>query len=482
MSYEAVIGLEIHVQLGTRTKIFCGCSTAFGAPPNEHVCPVCSGQPGAMPVLNAEVVRYALRMALACGCDVRRDSRFARKNYFYPDLPKGYQVSQHEKPLAEGGAIEVLHEGERFSVRLNRIHLEEDAGKTTHDGPGHTSLVDLNRAGVPLIEIVTEPDLSDAAAAAETMRTVRGIVRALGISDGNMQEGSLRCDANVSLRPVGQRTLGTKTEIKNLNSFRFVQRALEFEIARQRALLDGGGQVVQETRLYDDARGVTLSMRSKEEAHDYRYFPEPDLPVLVIAEAELAAARAELPELPLARRQRFIDVLSLTDDEASELVRERELGDYFEAVVAALGDADAREIKRAANFIRTELLSRIDDARDAASARVAPQRLAELLALVRADRVSSKLAKTIFAKMWDNRRSAEEIARAEDLFVEQDSAAVVAEVERVLAASPEEVAQYRSGKTKIIGYFVGQVMKATRGKAPPQLVNQLLREKLAGDD
>jgi aspartyl-tRNA(Asn)/glutamyl-tRNA(Gln) amidotransferase subunit B len=471
--YEAVIGLEVHVQLATRTKIFCGCSTRFGAPPNSQICPVCTGQPGALPRLNRMVIDCALRMALATGCQIRRRCRFARKNYFYPDLPKGYQISQFDEPLAEHGVVELWHDGAPLRVGITRIHVEEDAGKSLHVAGAAHSLVDLNRAGVPLIEIVSEPDLRRPEQAAEYMRTLRGIVRALGISDGNMEQGSLRCDANISLRPAGSTALGTKVEVKNINSFRFVQRALEHETERQSALLDAGESVTQETRLYDAELGITQSMRSKEEAHDYRYFPEPDLPPLEIEEAWLEALQGEIPELPLARRGRLVAALELTDQDAGELTRERELADYFEATVAR-GAAP----KRAASWILTELLSRVGDPREVATAKVTPEGLAGLLGLWDAGRISGKLAKEIFARMWESGESAETIAQREGLFQQSDEGALEAEVLAVIQANPEQVAQYRAGKHKVLGFFVGQVMKATRGKANPQLVNQLLQRHL----
>jgi aspartyl-tRNA(Asn)/glutamyl-tRNA(Gln) amidotransferase subunit B len=470
---EVVIGLEVHAHLLTESKIFCGCSTRFGAPPNSQVCPVCTGQPGVLPVLNRMAVEHALRMALATGCTVRRRSRFARKNYFYPDLPKGYQISQYDEPLAEGGAVEIwLAGGERRRVRLTRIHLEEDAGKNLHEP--RCSLVDLNRAGVPLIEIVSEPDLRSGVEAAEYMRTLRGILRALRICDGNLEQGSLRCDANISLRPAGTERLGTKVEVKNINSFRFVQKALEYEAARQAEALGRGAAIVQETRLWNADAGVTENMRSKEEAHDYRYFPEPDLPPLVVEEKMLSRLRAELPELPNARRERFVQS-GLTELDAGELIRERELGDYFERAVAA----GARP-KAAANWILSELLSRVSDARDVLGAPVTPEALAGLLALVESGRVSGKLAKEIWPRMWQSGRDAESIAAEENLFVQSDAGALEATVREVIAANPGQLAQYRGGKSKLFGFFVGQVMRASGGKADPALVNQLLK-KLLGE-
>jgi aspartyl-tRNA(Asn)/glutamyl-tRNA(Gln) amidotransferase subunit B len=477
VDYEPVIGLEVHAQLATESKIFCGCATGFGAPPNSHLCPVCSGQPGVLPVLNARAVELALRLALALGCRIRTRSRFARKNYFYPDLPKGYQISQYDEPLAEGGCVEILQGGELRRIPLTRIHLEEDAGKSLHDNAPGVSRIDLNRAGVPLVEIVSEPAIASPAEAAETMRALRAIVRALGVCDGNLEQGSLRCDANVSLRPRGASALGVKTEVKNINSFRFVQRALEHEVERQRAILERGEAVVQETRLWDAERGVTASMRSKEEAHDYRYFPEPDLPPLVIEEALLSRLRTELPELPLARRLRFQEALALPELDAAELTRERELADFFERTVAA-GAAP----RAAANFIRGELLARLEDPRLALAAPVTPEALAGLLALVDTGRVSGKLAKEIFARMWEGGGSAEAIARAEGLFQESDAGAIEAEVRRVIEANPAQLAQYRAGKGKVLGFFVGQVMRATGGKANPALLNQLLRRLLDGDE
>jgi len=474
IDHEAVIGLEVHVQLATRSKIFCGCSTRFGAPPNTQICTVCTGQPGALPVLNRQVIEHAVRMALACGCTIRHRSRFARKNYFYPDLPKGYQISQYERPLAEGGQLEVwLPTGERSRVGITRIHVEEDAGKSIHGAEGGQSRVDLNRAGVPLIEIVSEPDLRHPVQAAHYMRTLRGMVRALGVSDGNMEQGSLRCDANVSLRPVGTTRLGVKTEVKNINSFRFVQHALEYEIARQSDVLRAGGVVRQETRLWDAAAGVTRSMRSKEQAEDYRYFPDPDLPQVVLDPAWVERLRHTLPELPDARRHRYVEQLGLPPDDAAALTREHELADYFEATVAA-GAAP----RRASSWILTELLARVSDARDVARARVTAERLAGLLQLWDDGRISSALAKQIWPLMWDSAEDAQTIARREHLFQDSDGEVIEAQIRRVIEDNPQQVAQYREGKQKVFGFFVGQVMRATSGKANPQLVNQLLRKLL----
>jgi aspartyl-tRNA(Asn)/glutamyl-tRNA(Gln) amidotransferase subunit B len=481
-AFETVIGLEVHAQLATQTKIFCGCSTRFGAAPNTQICPVCSGQPGVLPVLNRQVIDYALRMALATGCSIRQRSRFARKNYFYPDLPKGYQISQYDEPLAEHGAVEIWLDADdgpvRRSIRLNRIHVEEDAGKSIHLPAQAVSHVDLNRAGVPLIEIVSEPDLRSPQEAAEYMRTLRAIVRALGICDGNLEQGSLRCDANVSLRPQGSEVLGTRAEIKNINSFRFVEKALQYEVQRQQALLSQGEAVVQETRLWDADRGITESMRSKEEAHDYRYFPDPDLPPVVVDDAWIEALRPQIPELPIARRSRLMEApCSLPSHDAAALTRESGLADYFEQTVAA-----GAPPKKAANWILTELLSRVDDPREVVQAPVTPAGLAGLLALIGSGKISGKLAKEIWPRMWDSGKSAEQIATEEDLFQQSDSSAIEQAVDRVLADNPAQIEQFRAGKTKVLGFFVGQVMKATAGKANPQLVNELLREKLGAGD
>ncbi|MCC6751720.1 MAG: Asp-tRNA(Asn)/Glu-tRNA(Gln) amidotransferase subunit GatB [Deltaproteobacteria bacterium] len=473
--FEPVIGLEVHVQLSTASKLFCGCSATFGAAPNTQICAVCTGQPGVLPVLNRTAVDYALKMALATGCSIRRRSRFARKNYFYPDLPKGYQISQYDEPIAEGGSLEFWWNEALHRVGLTRIHLEEDAGKNLHLPQAKASMVDLNRAGVPLIEVVSEPEVRSPEEAAEYMRALRAIVRALDICDGNLEQGSLRCDANVSLRPRGSQRLGTKVEVKNLNSFRFVQKALEFEIERQGALLRRGETIVQETRLWNADRGVTESMRSKEEAHDYRYFPEPDLPPLAVDDARIEALRDALPELPLRRRRRFVEELELSEYDAAELTRERELADYFEQAVAA-----GAQPKRAANWMLTELLSRVADARAVTSAPVTPAALAELLGLVASGAVSGKLAKEIWPRMWMTGRSAREIAEADNLFQQSDTSAIECVVRGILEANAEKVADYRAGKTKLYGFFVGQVMQATKGKANPQLVNDLLKRALEG--
>jgi len=481
-----VVGLEVHAQLLTRTKIFCGCDTSFGAPPNHHTCPVCLGMPGVLPVLNREAVEMALCMGLAVGARIPRRSVFARKNYFYPDLPKGYQISQFDLPLCEGGSIPIEGAAGEREIRLIRIHLEEDAGKLIH-GAAETgdagaeaagsSLADFNRAGVPLIEIVGEPDIRTPGEAHSYLVRLRSIVTYLGICDGNMEEGSLRCDANVSIRRRGDRELGTRTEIKNLNSFRHVQRALEHEIARQGRVLRSNARVIQETRLWDEAEGRTVPMRSKEEAHDYRYFPDPDLRPLEIGDAWLDRLRKALPELPAARRARFRSEYGLPQDDADQLTLERDLADYFEAVAAACGEPRA-----ASNWVRGELLRVLKESRrDVTDAPVSAAALGELIRLIGDGTISGKIAKTVFEEMAGAGGSPKEIVERLGLVQITDEAAIRTVVAGVVADNPDAVAQYRGGKTAALGFFVGQVMRLTSGKANPGLVNRLLKEMLEAD-
>ncbi len=477
-AWEAVIGLEIHTQLATKSKIFSGASTAYGAEANTQACLVDLGYPGVLPVLNKEVVRMATLFGLAVNATVAPRSVFARKNYFYPDLPKGYQISQYELPIVEHGEMFITDAaGNEKRIGITRAHLEEDAGKSIHEGLDGSSGIDLNRAGTPLLEIVSEPDLRSAKEAITYLKKIHSIVRYLRISDGNMQEGSFRCDANVSVRPVGQKELGTRAELKNLNSFRFIEKAINFEIKRQIGVIEDGGEVVQETRLYDSDKDETRSMRSKEEANDYRYFPDPDLLPIEITDEFVAAVRATLPELPAAKQQRFGLDYGLKGEDAAILTASRALADYFEAVVAAT-DATAQV---AANWILGEMSAALNrDGLDIDDSNVAAVELAGLLTRIHDNTISGKLAKQVFEAMWRGEGSADDVIAAKDLKQITDSAAIETIVDKVIAANPGQVADYKAGKDKLMGFFVGQVMKETQGQANPGQVNQILKDKLSG--
>ncbi len=479
-NYEPVIGLEVHAQLLTASKIFCGCSTRFGDAPNDNTCPVCMGFPGVLPVLNKRVVEFAIRLGLATHCEIARYSRFARKNYFYPDLPKGYQISQYELPLCEHGFLDIdVGEGKK-RIRLTRIHMEEDAGKNIHDVRGDYSLVDLNRTGVPLLEIVSEPDIRSAAEAGSYLRSLRAILQYLEVSDGNMEEGSFRCDANVSVRPMGAKELGTKVEIKNLNSFKAVEKAIDSEIERQIETLADGGKLVQETRLWDADREVTRSMRSKEFAHDYRYFPDPDLLPLAVEEKWIDEIRASLPELPTAREDRFVAEYGLPRYDAQVLTARRDVADYFETAVKI-----HRNPKAISNWVMGDIFrvikeKKLDDALRIADWPVPAERLAAMIKMIDEGKISGKIAKTLFSEMLASGAAPEAIVREKGLEQVSDTASIETAIDQVLAANAKAVADYRGGNEKSFGFFVGQVMKATRGKASPQVVNELLKKKLQG--
>ena len=475
--WEVVIGLEIHAQLATKSKIFSAASTAYGAEPNTQACLVDLGYPGVLPVLNEEVVRTAAKFGLAVNATVAPRSVFARKNYFYPDLPKGYQISQYELPIVEHGELFITDaDGNEKRIGITRAHLEEDAGKSIHEGLDRYSGIDLNRAGTPLLEIVSEPDLSSAREAVAYMRKIHSIVRYLGISDGNMQEGSFRCDANVSVRPLGQEELGTRSEIKNLNSFRYVEKAINFEVERQIELIEDGGEVRQETRLYDSDKDETRSMRSKEEANDYRYFPDPDLLPVEIDATYIEAVRATLPELPDAKRRRFIDDYGLRFDDAGILTASLALSDYFEAVASAT-DAKAQI---AANWVIGDLSAALNkDGLDIEQSNIAAADLAGLLDRIQDSTISGKIAKEVFEAMWAGEGNADDVIEARGLKQITDSSAIEDVVDRIIAANPGQVADYKAGKDKLIGFFVGQVMKETGGKANPGQVNAILKDKLS---
>ena len=478
MEWETVIGLEIHAQLATSSKIFSCSSTAYGAPPNTQANLVDLGYPGVLPVLNGAALRMAIKFGLATGANIARRSVFARKNYFYPDLPKGYQISQYERPVVEDGTLDiVLEDGSRKTIGITRAHLEEDAGKSLHDVVKGLSGIDLNRAGVPLLEIVSEPDMRSAKEAVAYMKKVHTLVRYLEICDGNMQEGSFRCDANVSVRPLGQQKLGTRAELKNLNSFRFVEKAINYEVERQIDILHAGGTVVQETRLYDPDRNETRSMRSKEEANDYRYFPDPDLLPVVIEEALIDAVRRTLPELPDDKARRYVRDYGLSEYDAGVLTASRELGDYYEAVVKALGG----EAKLAANWVMGDLAGALNrEGLEIGASKLDAKTLAGLLRRIQDSTISGKIAKEVFEAMWTEGKDADAIIESRGLRQITDSSAIERAIEAVMAANPAQLADYRAGKEKLFGFFVGQVMKATQGKANPAQLNELLRQKLKG--
>jgi len=476
MQLEPVIGLEVHAQLKTNTKVFCNCSTAFGAPPNTHTCPVCLGMPGVLPVLNKKVVEFTLRMALATHCEINPESRFARKNYFYPDLPKGYQISQYELPIAKSGWITIATNGNKNKIGINRIHMEEDAGKLIHAPDRPVSMVDFNRTGVPLIEIVSEPDIRSPEEAGAYLRQLRAIVRYLGICDGNLEEGSFRCDANVSIRPAGSDQLGTRTELKNLNSFKHVEKALQYEISRQKDIILEGGRVVQETRLWNPEKNRSTSMRGKEEAHDYRYFPDPDLLPLVIDTNWITEIKDVLPELPDQKKERFMQQYSLPAYDADLLTADRDLADYFEACLQQYDNP-----KQASNWIMGPLLGLLNtEGKTIAQSPVTAQNLTGLLKLIDTDVISGKIAKTVFEDMAASGKPPQVIVEEKGLVQVTDTGAIDEVVQRVVDGHPDEVQAFRGGKTKLLGYFVGQVMKETRGKANPKIVNKILRDKLGG--
>lgn len=481
MQYEAVIGLEIHAQLLTDTKMFCGCSTKFGSEPNTQTCPVCVGMPGVLPVINKKAIEYVIKTGIAMNCRISSYSRFARKNYFYPDLPKGYQISQYELPVCGQGYVEITDNGSTKKIGLTRIHVEEDAGKNIHvdttrsrGGTGNQSFVDLNRAGVPLMEIVTEPDIRSFKEAVEFMKKLRTILRYINVCDGNMEQGSLRCDANVSVRPYGQKELGVKTEIKNMNSFKFIEKALDYEIKRQIKILKDGGKIVQETRLWDSNKGITESMRSKEEAHDYRYFPEPDLIPVEVDRSLIEQIKTQLVELPDPKRKRFISQYRLPEYDADLLISERSTAEWFEQAVKLGGDP-----KIVSNWMMGELMRRLNEEnKQIEECGLKPEQLVGLLKLIDKGIISGKIAKTIFEEMYKTGKDADIIVKEKGLVQISDETDIEPIINEILEKNPKEVERFKAGEEKLMGFFVGQTMKATKGKANPKIVNELLKKKL----
>lgn len=482
MKYEAVIGLEVHAQLQTNTKIFCGCETAFGEEANTRTCPVCIGMPGVLPVLNRKAVEYTVKTGLAMNCQINASSRFARKNYFYPDLPKGYQISQYEMPICGKGHVEIVVNGTVKRIGITRIHLEEDAGKNLHQTGGGASLVDLNRAGTPLMEIVSEPDIRTPEEASEYLKKLRSILRYIEVSDADMEKGNFRCDANISIRPAGSATFGNRAEVKNVNSFKFVQKALEYEIKRQAQLLDEGGRVVQETRLFDANKGVTFSMRSKEEAHDYRYFPEPDLVPVVVTKEKIEEIRKEIPELPDAKRERFVKQYGIPEYDAEMLTITRTTSDYYESTVTAsnaLSVTMPEMPKVVSNWTMGELARLLNaEGREIEDVPIKPRQFAGMIKLLGDGTISTKIAKTVFEEMYKTGKDAEIVVRERGLIQVSDTGEIERIIEEVIKSNPSQTAEYKAGKEKLFGFFVGQVMKTSKGKANPEMVNQLLKKKL----
>ena len=476
MAYETVIGLEVHAELSTNSKIFCGCSTEFGAPPNTHTCPICLGHPGVLPVVNKQAIEFAMKAAMALNCEISTETKFDRKNYFYPDLPKAYQISQFDKPVGKNGWIDIEVNGEKKRIRINRLHLEEDAGKSTHSEQGEGTILDYNRVGVPLIEIVSEADLRSPEEAKAYLEKLKAIVQYTGVSDVKMEEGSLRCDANISLRPEGQQEFGTKTELKNMNSFRGVQRALEYEQVRQAKVLDAGEKIIQETLRWNEEQGVTISIRTKEDAHDYRYFPDPDLVDMHIDQEWIERIKAEIPELPDARKERYIGQYGLTEYDADIITSSLDLATFFDQALEYTKDA-----KGVANWMMGDLLGYLNaNGLELKQSKITPQGLGEMIELIEKGTISSKIAKTVFKEMLESGKAPNVIVEEKGLVQISDESAIMQVVEQVIANNPQSVEDYKNGKKQAVGFLVGQVMKETKGKANPGLVNKLILEKLEG--